>query len=513
MTEIQKNSCAFSPNWNCVNACASFRCISRAFLVALLVLALPSCSQKPQSVPPTVLFGGEMHNSNASTPESIDSSMDIAQALGYNCVLAPVSWAQTEVAPGVFDFSLVDHLLKAADKRNLYLGLLWFGTWKNGESSYPPQWIRNQSEYAIGPDGTASTAISPFCDTALEADKAAFSALMAHLNKADRSRRVLNIQVENECGAFIERDCSPAALKAWEEGGWSQSDDPLAPQKFMAEAFAKYVDAVAAAGKAQYDIPVFANAWLAPADKPYNKYPNGGPRVAVLDVWKANAPHLDWLSPDIYDKGFALICEAYSQGQDLFIPETSRQAGRYYYAVGEAKAKGVFCFGYEESYDDSYYVQECRVFSELLPYLQKGYPTRGFFREPNLHAEDELFSLELEGVSFDVHCIGGEKNAHGIIIKTAPDEYIIAGVGAWIDIKLASCEEIRDGKVWQVLNGDETGHHNMLYLRGRLYQEDFTAPDGTVIPAPMYGLSYQRRFKAAAHERFKVSGIYRVRIM
>lgn len=89
-------------------------------------------------------------------------------------MLAPVSWAQTEVAPGVFDFSLVDHLLKAADKRNLYLGLLWFGTWKNGESSYPPQWIRNQSEYAIGPDGTASTAISPFCDTALEADKAAF---------------------------------------------------------------------------------------------------------------------------------------------------------------------------------------------------------------------------------------------------------------------------------------------------------------------------------------------------
>ena len=75
-----------------------------------------------------------MHNSNASTPESIDASMDLAQALGYNCVLAPVSWAQTELAPGEFDFSLVDHLLQAASRRNLYLGLLWFGTWKNGES-------------------------------------------------------------------------------------------------------------------------------------------------------------------------------------------------------------------------------------------------------------------------------------------------------------------------------------------------------------------------------------------
>lgn len=488
----------------------------RAICFAALMLCLCGCCQNPQSVQPAVLFGGEMHNSNASTPESIDSSLDIAVALGYNCVLAPVSWAQTEVAPGVFDFSLVDHLLKAADKRNLYLGLLWFGTWKNGESSYPPLWIRQQSEYAIAPDGTETTAISPFCETALEADKAAFSALLAHLKKADRAHRVLNIQVENECGAFIERDSSPKALKAWKEGGWAQSEDPLAPQKFMAEAFARYVDEVAAAGKAQYDIPMFANAWLKPADAPYGKYPNGGPRIAVLDVWKANVNHLDWLSPDIYDRGFASFCEAYSQDQPLFIPETSRQAGRYHYAFGEAHAKGVFCFGYEESYDDPYYVQECRVFSELLPYLEKGYPTRGFFREPRVHVGDEVFSLDMDGVKFDVHCIDGEKNAHGIIIKTASNEYIVAGVGAWIDfgpvVKLASCEELRDGIVWQVLNGDETAHHNMLYLRGRLYQDDYMAPDGTRIPAPMYGLSYQRRFKPAAHELFKVSGIYRIKL-
>lgn len=486
---------------------------TRYIALFLSVLLAGACRQQ---VPPAVLFGGEMHNSNASTPESIDASLDLALALGYNCVLAPVSWAQTEEEPGVFDFSLVDYLLKAAGRRNLYLGLLWFGTWKNGESSYPPLWVRQQSEYALAPDGTPAKAISPFCKTALDADKAAFSALMAHLRAKDRNGRVLCVQVENECGAFIGRDCSPAALKVWEEEGWASSEDPLAPQFFMARAFARYVDAVAAAGKAQYDIPVFANAWLAPEDKPYGKYPNGGPRIAVLDVWKENAPHLDWLSPDIYDRGFASFCAAYSDGQDLFIPETSRQAGRYYYAFGEAGAKGVFCFGYEESYDDPYYVQECRVFSELLPYLGCDYPTRGFFREPKVDDPDAEFSLVLGGRSFVVHCIAGEKNAHGIIIRTGEDEYIVAGVGAWIsfgdDSGLASVEELRDGKVWQVLNGDETGHHNMLYLRGRLYLEDVDAPDGARIPAPDYGLSYQRRFKPAAQERFKVSGIYRIKL-
>lgn len=477
------------------------------------VFLLSACAQ---ANPPAFFFGGEMHNSNASTPESIDVSLDVAAAMGYNCVLAPVSWAQTETAPGRFDFSLVDHLLQAAAKRDLYLGLLWFGTWKNGESSYPPLWVRQQSTYAMAPDGTLSTAISPFCESALKADKAAFSALMAHLRQKDKERRVLCVQVENECGAFIERDCSPAALKAWEESGWAQNEDPLAPQKFMAGAFAQYVDAVAAAGKAQYDIPMFTNAWLAPEDRPYGKYPNGGPRIAVLDVWKENAPHLDWLSPDIYDKGFAHFCAAYSEGQSLFIPETSRQAGRYYYAFGEAQAKGVFCFGYEESYNDPYYVQECRVFAELLPLLQEGHPSRGFYRENRIHEPDAVFNLPLGNHIFDVHCIDGEPNAHGMIVQIALDEYIVAGVGAWICFGqadgLASVEELRDGKVWQVLNGDETGHHNMLYLRGRLYQEDYWAPDGTCVPAPMYGLSYQRRFKASAHERFKVSGIYRIKM-
>lgn len=481
-------------------------------VILLFMILAASCTIRQEA--PQVLFGGEMHNSNASTPESMDSSLDIAVALGYNAVLAPVSWAQTEIEPGVFDFSLVDHLLKAAEKRDLYLGLLWFGTWKNGESSYPPLWIRQNSFYAVAPDGSVSTAISPFCKEALEADKAAFSALMAHLKKADKDHRVVCIQVENECGAFIERDCCPEGLKAWQEGGWETDTDPLAPQRFMAQAFAKYIDQVAVAGKEVYDIPMFSNAWLKAADAPYGKYPNGGPRECVLDVWKEHAPHLDWVSPDIYNPGFGRICGAYAEGQPLFIPETKCDAGRLWYALGEAGAKGIFSFGYEENYDNPYYVQECRVISEMMPLLCEDHPMRAFYREPKVDPEDAELSLPLGNYTFYVHCIDGEKNAHGIIVQTAPDEYIIAGVGAWISFSghLASCEELRDGKVWQVLNGDETGHHNMLYLRGRLYQDDFTAPDGTIIPAPMYGLSYQRRFKKAAHERFKVSGIYRIKL-
>lgn len=481
--------------------------MKRIPIILCLILAL-ACTRKTEA--PAILFGGEMHNSNASTPESIDASMDIAKALGFNAVLAPVSWELLEPVEGQFDFSLVDHLLKVAEKRDLYLGLLWFGTWKNGESSYPPLWVKSDTGTyfrALDADGNKTTAISPFCEAARDADARAFAALMAHIQKADRHRRVLCVQVENECGVFLERDFSPQADAAY------KGEDP---QRFMAAAYAAYIDAVAAAGKAVYDIPMFANAWLAPADKPYGKYPNGGPRVNVLDVWKEKAPHLDWLSPDIYGSALKEMCAAYSQGQTLFIPETNCQAGRFWYALGEAGAKAVFGFGYEEFYDDPYFTAECRVISEMMPLISGGQPMRGFVRIDKQDAPDAVDTLSLGNHTFYVHCIEGEKNAHGIIVQTAEDEFTVAGVGAWIDFgprtKIAFCEEVRNGKVSQVLNGDETGHHNMLYLRGRLFQQDYTSPDGTLVPAPMYGLSYQRRFRASAQERFKVSGIYRIKL-
>lgn len=490
--------------------------------ISLFVAALlTGCGRT--AAPPAVLFGGEMHNSNAFTPSSIASSMDLAAAIGYNCVLAPVSWGQVEPVPGSFDWSLVDCLISSARERDLHLGLLWFGTWKNGESSYPPLWVKaDTGRYFRAQDAGShnTTAISPFCKEAEEADSRAFAALMAHLRETDHDRRVVAIQVENECGVFLERDFCPAAQEAWTCGGWQEASDPLAPQLFMAEAFASYVGAVAAAGKKEYDIPMFTNAWLTPVDIAYGKYPNGGPRPAVLDVWKKNAPSLDWLSPDIYAKDFIANCEPFSQGQTLFIPETRREPGIWYYAFGEKHALGVFVFGYEEFYDDPHYTVECRTFRELLPYLDEGLPSRGFYRQDGLTAPDDSTSLALGDYTFDVHYIAGESNAHGMIIQTAPDEYLVAGVGAWITfsgipgqvVKMAWCEELRGGEIWQVLNGDETAHHNMLYLRGRLYHDDYTAPDGVVNPAPAYDLSYQRRFRKDAQVRFKTSGIYRLRL-
>jgi beta-galactosidase GanA len=59
-----------------------------------------------------------------------------------NSVLAAVSWAQTEPEEGKFDFAVVDGLIERARANNLRLIFLWFGSWKNGFSSYAPIWVK-----------------------------------------------------------------------------------------------------------------------------------------------------------------------------------------------------------------------------------------------------------------------------------------------------------------------------------------------------------------------------------
>jgi len=47
---------------------------------------------------------------------------------------------------GKFDFALVDSQIQDAQTYNLRLVFLWFGSWKNGVSSYIPAWVKTNQE-------------------------------------------------------------------------------------------------------------------------------------------------------------------------------------------------------------------------------------------------------------------------------------------------------------------------------------------------------------------------------
>ena len=347
---------------------------------------------------PRLLLGGQVHNSSASSSEAIATSFAHARAVNANVVIAPVSWAQFEPVEGSFDVSLLDTMLETANEFGLTLVLLWFGSWKNATSTYAPRWVRADHERfpraVLGPGGrrpmtyegaTPVPVLTAFSPELLSVEKKAFEHLVRHVAQVDRAGLVSMIQVENETGILGDsRDRSSEAEAVWNaevpvelmthlrtaplgslarrlweahgaprNGTWSAvlGEDSSAEEVFMAWGIGRFVDALASHGRKFLNVPMFANAWLGPQpgmEEP-GQYPSGGPASRVLDVWRAAAPALALLAPDIYGQDADSVMRTYSvSGHPFFIPECRPSAGELVRAIGTYGAVGWSVFGIDD---------------------------------------------------------------------------------------------------------------------------------------------------------------------
>lgn len=344
---------------------------------------------------PFLILGGEVHNSSSSSVDYMKPIWSRLAGMHLNTVVLPVAWETIEPEEGKFDFRNVDGLLEGARQNNLRLVVLWFGAWKNTYSSYAPAWVKTNLERFPRvqlADGRDTERLSPFSTTVRDADAHAFEALMQHLREVDGEKHtVLMVQVENEVGVIPQsRDHSDVANKAfdggvpsalisymrshratlepelrsaWEsagektEGSWKQvfGDKPLTDDLFMAWHYASYIEHIAAAGKAEYPLPMYANAALMRPNYEPGQYNSGGPLPQSLDLWHLAAPSLDFLSPDIYFNEFAYWAGRYSRpGNPLFIPEAQggeAGAANALYAFGRLDAIGFSPFGIDDVND------------------------------------------------------------------------------------------------------------------------------------------------------------------
>ena len=389
---------------------------------------------------PFLALTGELGNNTASSLENMQPLWSRLVAGNLNCVLAAVSWAQLEPEEGHFDFALVDGLIQEARRNRLKLMLLWFGSWKNGLSSYPPLWVKQ--DYKRFPrikieGGKSIELLSTFGDASRDADARAFRALMRHLRETDDQHTVLMMQVENEVGVLRDsRDRSETANKAfgspvpkelmdylqkhketlapelrevwsangskisgtWEEvfgpgkpdsvdmpiqtnspplsqeeyqTGWRKLHWPV-DEIFMAWQYARYVGKVVTEGKAEYNIPMYVNGWLQQPNMAWpGTYPSGGPLPQVHDVWRAGAPAIDILAPDLYLQYFDEVCDRFTRnGNPLFIPETGANAGNVLTAFGKYGAIGYSPFGIERSVSaESDLAAVYRLVSQMAPMI------------------------------------------------------------------------------------------------------------------------------------------------
>jgi hypothetical protein len=415
---------------------------------------------------PFLALSGELSNSSATSVEYMKLVWPrlLAQTK-LNTVLAGVSWNQIEPQEGKFDFSVLDGLIQGARSHNLRLVLLWFATWKNGLSSYPPDWVKKDFERfpraqmvgdqtpwpvfgAFRNPVTGSLSIellSPFGDATRDADARALAAMMRHIKAVDgQQHTVIMIQVENETGLQGDtRDRSPLANKAfdgpvpkelmdylqqhkdtlipelhkvWEatgfktSGTWQEVFGKGRPtdEIFMAWHFARYIGRVVDAGKAEYPIPMLTNCpqlGFGTATAPlHGGGQSGGAMPDAMDIWRAGAPRIDMFGADIYSPDFVGFCAKYAQsGNPLFIPETRyNMEAKAIYAFGHHDAIGISLMGVERSpTPEPEMIRGYELISQLAPLIEE-HQGKGTMAAVWLGPEDPPQKIQLGNYTLEV---------------------------------------------------------------------------------------------------------------
>ena len=527
---------------------------------------------------PFLALAGELGNNTATSLENMQPLWPKLAAGNLNCVLAAISWAQMEPSEGRYEFALVDGLIEEARRHDLKLVFLWFGSWKNGLSSYAPYWVKQDfrrfPRIRLG-TGKSIEILSTFGDATRDADARAFRALMRHIKAVDGARHtVVMMQVENEVGVLRDsRDRSPIANQAfaghvprelmayfeehrdtlapelrevWAANGsrtsgtWEQvfgpgkpasvampiqtTAPPMTPEEhesawrslhwpsdeiFMAWNYARYVGKVVAEGKQEYGIPMFVNAWLQQPNHAWpGTYPSGGPLPQVHDIWRAGAPAVDMLAPDLYVQYFDEVCERFTRNANpLFIPETSANASNVLMAFGKYHAIGFSPFFIERMVGpDTDLAAAYRVVSNLAPAIaaHQGTPEIAAVRT---RQGDPPAKLALGGYTLELTFTGRGRSpiapqpatgqpppaaaaqagqqepvqGSAIFVAAGPHEFFMGAVGGGVRIAftpttpgpstvgLGDVQEGRfvDGKWTAVrqLAGDDTGQGEILTLR------------------------------------------------
>ncbi|HTP12596.1 MAG TPA: DUF5597 domain-containing protein, partial [Bacteroidota bacterium] len=443
---------------------------------------------------PLLMLAGETGNSSASDPGYMDMIWPKAVSMHLNSLVVPVYWELIEPKEGEFDFTLVDSIIVGARVHGMKLVFLWFGTWKNSMSCYVPLWMKTeQAKYprAHQKNGRPEEILTAFDKTNREADVRAFATLMKHIRSYDeKDQTVVLVQVENEIGMIPDaRDYSGPANKAfgaqvpqtllnylkdhedklaqelrdlWKKNGsktkgnWEEvfGNGPNAEEVFMAWYYGEYTNAVTAAGKKEYPLPMYVNAALIrPGYKP-GQYPSAGPLPHLFDVWRAAAPDIDFFSPDIYFPTFVEWSTKYSRPDNpLFIPEVgnTQSMANAFYAFGQLDAMGFSPFSIEslDHPEDNQVSRAYDVLGQLAPLIlanqgkgtMAGVLLDSASQEVHIKLGEYVFNVRHEySWPFARRSEGDHPRFGGLIIMVGPDEYYVAGRGL-----VVTCSATEDG--------------------------------------------------------------------
>jgi hypothetical protein len=289
------------------------------------------------------------------------------------------------------------------------------------------------------------------------------------------------------------RTLTPPMTKEEHETAWRNLFWP-SDEIFMAWNYARYIGKVAEAGKAEYNIPMYVNAWLQQRDHAWpGTYPCGGPVPQVINVWQAGAPAIDILAPDLYVPEFEELCARFTRcGNPLFIPESrgdERGVANAIWAYGTHDAIGYSPFGIDRfAGADSELARGYAVVAQVAPLILE-HQGQGTMNALLLDRDGPPQTVRLGRYNFEARYASRSfgpagaaalpERVAGLFIATGPDDFVIVGRSMNVfftagddpsaSVGLGTVEEgVFDGGRWvpgRRLNGDETPEWKALRFR------------------------------------------------
>lgn len=471
---------------------------------------------------PFFMLGGQAHNSSA-WPGLMPGVWHAIEKLHANTLEVPVYWEQVEAVKDQFDFSVVDLLLAQARAHHVRLVLLWFGTWKNGSSHYMPGWMKSEpAKYPniIGKKGQLVDSPSPHSAATLAADINAFTHVMQRLKQADPQHTVIMVQVENEPGSWdTVRDYSPAAQRLFEgpvpvellkpeilkalhhpnatSDTWRDVFGDDADEYFHAWSVAHFIGQIAAAGKAIYPLPLYVNCALRDplTNPPATNYESGGPTDNVIPIWKAAAPAIDLLAPDVYLNGsdkVLKVLDLYGRRDNpLFVPEAALipEKAKYLYEVLARGGIGFSPFGIDDNGQD---IPDSSLTKKLLPFSQEyamaapmmpqlaqwaaeGKIKAAVEREDHAEQTIDLGTWQTTITFGNSRSMNSEQHEDTLgklmIVQLEENKFIVTGTDSHITFKPAGASPAR---AWQYFKVEEGKYENGVFKPLRILNGDET---------------------------------------
>ncbi len=444
---------------------------------------------------PILLLGLQAMNSSTGSP-LMEKAIRAVKLYGGNVLEAPIYWNMIEPVKDQYDMTLVKELIDEVRKADLHLIILWFATSKNGHPNYAPDYIKldpQQYQIAVGPTGAQHASLSPHGMATLKRDKKAYCEVMRFLKEYDGEQgTVLGLQIENEMGyANTDRDYSRIACEDYEkplpielyditledcgkrDGSrtWRGQFGRHAHEAFSAWYHARYIGEIARAGKEIYDLVMFTNVMVGEqgVEEAGFSYNAGAAVGRVLDIWKAGAPFLDMLCPDIYNhakRDYTRIAARYAREDNaLFIPESATggeaNAMNAMRAFADYGCIGLCAFGAERALTDDDTLSDesrkmmftMRAIRNLAPLLikyrgtgrvhallQDEFSREEYLRLEKFHVIASFFSaggqrvqatqMNLQLPEYQFHA---KERGRALLIEVSEYEYFVAGAGVGLD--------------------------------------------------------------------------------